>query len=354
MLDEFLNLDKETFQWLSLQWFRLDTLKSFSYENPIFLYGIAAIPLLFIIRWLIHIGFRDKLDFAFPEKNVKTSWVVWLRFLPDIIFGLFIACIIVALARPQKTNERVNQFTEGIDIMLVLDISESMQIEDFSPNRLEAAKKVAKSFVQGRLHDRIGMVVFSGDAYSLSPLTTDYKLLESYIDEIRFDLIKKGGTAIGSAIAVATNRLRESESKSKVMILLSDGDNTAGNINPITAAELAHAFGVKIYTIAVGKDGQVPFGKDPYGNVQYVQNVLDETTLRKIATIGEGKFYRASNNSALRNIFSTIDKYEKAEIKETRYKDTRDYYDIYIIWAIMFLLIWLITKGTFLTNAMED
>ncbi len=204
------------------------------------------------------------------------------------------------------------------------------------------------------MHDRIGIVVFSGDAYSLSPLTTDYALLESYADEIRFDLIKKGGTAIGSALAVAINRLQESESKSKVIILLSDGDNTAGNINPITAAELAHAFSIKIYTIAVGKDGQVPFGRDPYGNVQYVQNALDETTLRKIASIGEGKFYRASSNSALKNIFSTIDKYEKAEIKETRYKDTKDYYDIYLIWAIVALLLWLICKGTFLTNALED
>jgi Ca-activated chloride channel homolog len=354
MFDGFLNLDKDTFQWLSLQWFKPEILKSFNYENPWFLYGVIGIPLVFVLRWLIHFSFRDKLDFAFPEKDVKTSWVVWLRFIPDIIFGCFIACILVALARPQKTNEKVEQFTEGIDIMLTLDISESMQIEDFTPNRLEAAKKVAENFIKGRLHDRIGVVVFSGDAYSLSPLTTDYALLQSYIDEIRFDLIKKGGTAIGSALAVSINRLQESTNKSKVIILLSDGDNTAGNINPITAAELAHAFSIKIYTIAVGKDGQVPFGKDPFGNTQYVQNALDETTLRKIATIGEGRFYRASSNSALKKIFASIDKYEKAEIKETRYKDTKDYYDIYLIWGVMFFLLWLITKGTFLTNALED
>lgn len=354
MLERFLNLSKDTFQWLSLEWFRPDTLKSFTYENPWILYGLFGIPFLFVLRWLIHLSFRDKLDFAFPEKNVKTSWIVWLRFLPDNIFGVFIACLLVALARPQKTNEKVDQYTEGIDIMLVMDISESMQIEDFSPNRLEAAKKVAENFVKGRLHDRIGVVVFSGDAYSLSPLTTDYALLQSYIDEIKFDLIKKGGTAIGSALTVAINRLQESESKSKVIILLSDGDNTAGNINPITAAELAHAFRIKIYTIAVGKDGQVPFGKDPFGNTQYVQNALDETTLRKIASIGEGRFYRASSNSALKKIFASIDKYEKAEIKETRYKDTRDYYDIYLIWGILFFLLWMISKGTFLTNALED
>ena len=346
--------DKDAFNWLDWSWFQMPILKAFNYENIIFLYGIPLIPLLFLVRWLIHIKFRDKLDFAFPEKNVRTSWIAFLRFIPDIIFSAFIACILIALARPQKTNEKVEQWTEGIDIMLAVDISESMLIEDFTPNRLDAAKKVAKNFIKGRFQDRIGLVIFSGDAYSLSPLTSDYNLLLAHIDEIRFELIRKGGTAIGSALAVATNRLRESDSKSKVLILLSDGDNTAGNIDPITAAELAHAFNIKIYTIAVGKDGQVPFGKDPFGNKRYVDNTLDETTLRKIASIAEGRFYRASNNGALKNIFATIDKYEKAEIKETRYKDTKDYYDIYLKWALVCLFLWLITKGTFLTNALED
>jgi Ca-activated chloride channel family protein len=329
-------------------------LQSFSYENEYILYGIPAIPLLFLFRWLIHLTFRDKLDFAFPQKDVKSSWTAWLRFIPDIIFSLFIVCVLISLARPQKTNEKVEQWTEGIDIVLAVDISESMLIEDFTPNRLEAAKKVAKRFVKGRFQDRIGLVIFSGEAYSLSPLTTDYNLLQGHIDDIRFDLIRKGGTAIGSALAVAINRLRESDSKSKVLILLSDGDNTAGNIDPITAAELGHALNIKIYTIAVGKDGQVPFGKDPFGNPRYVDNTLDETTLRKIANIGDGKFYRASNNSSLKSIFATIDNYEKAEIKETRYKDTKDYYDIYLTWGIMLFILWLITKGTFLTNALED
>lgn len=354
MLSDFLNLDKDTFEWLSLYWFQADTLKSFHYENPLYLYGILGIPFLFVLRWLIHIGFRDKLDFAFPEKNVKTSWVVYLRFIPMIILGFVFAGVLIALARPQKANEKVEQYSEGIDIMLLIDISESMMIEDFVPNRLEAAKKVAKNFVKGRIHDRIGIVIFSGDAYSLSPLTTDYQLLSTYLNEIKFDLIKKNGTAIGSALAVGINRLRESTGKSKVIILLSDGDNTAGTINPFTAAELAKAFNIKIYSIAIGKDGQVPFGKDPFGNVQYVNNTLDETTLRKIANIGDGRFYRASSNSALRNIFATIDKYEKSEIKETRYKDTKDYYTVYLTWAVVFFILWLITKTTFLTNALED
>lgn len=347
-------LSENTFKWFSKEWFTEETLKGFSYENPIILYGIFGVPFLFLLRWLIHLAFRDKLDFAFPEKNVKTSWVTWLRVIPDIFMGLFVVCLLIALARPQKTNEKVEQWTEGIDIMLLLDISESMLIEDFLPNRLESAKKTAKTFIKGRFQDRIGVVIFSGEAYSLSPLTTDYKLLQAYIDEIKYDLIRKGGTAIGSALAVGINRLREGGSKSKVIILLSDGDNTAGNIDPMTAAELAHAYNIKIYTIAVGKDGQVPFGKDPFGNTRFVDNTLDETTLRKIANIGEGKFYRASSVSSLKNIFSIIDKYEKAEIKENRYKDTKDYYDIYLIWGIVFFAIWMLTKITFLTNALED
>ncbi|MDX2196493.1 MAG: VWA domain-containing protein [Cytophagales bacterium] len=346
--------DKNTFEWFSYTWFTEPVLRGFSYENPSILYLALAAPLLFLLRWIFHFSFRQKLDFAFPQKKVKSSWVAWLRYIPDIVFILFIINIIIALARPQKTNENVEQWTEGIDIMLVLDISESMQMEDFTPNRLEAAKKVARNFIKGRFQDRIGVVIFSGDAYSLSPLTTDYNLLTGYIEDIKFDLIRKGGTAIGSALAIAINRLRESDSKSKVIILLSDGDNTAGNINPITAAELAHAFNIKVYTIAVGKDGQVPFGKDMFGNVRYVNSALDETTLRKIATIGEGKFYRASSNSALKNIFNYIDKYEKAEIKETRYRDTKDYYYIYLTWSLVLFCTWLMLKNTFLSNWLED
>jgi Ca-activated chloride channel family protein len=197
-------------------------------------------------------------------------------------------------------------------------------------------------------------VVFSGDAYSLSPLTTDYNLIKAHINDISFEMIENRGTAIGSALAVGTNRMRESNSESKVMILLSDGDNTAGNIDPITAAELAHAYDIKIYTIAVGREGRVPFGKDFFGRPRYVENTLDETTLRKIAEIGEGEFFRVSNNEALQQVFSLIDQYEKAEIKETRYKDTIDFYQIYLYWAISIFLLWLGIKSTFFVNILQD
>lgn len=344
----------ETLDWFSLNWFAPSTLRDFDWQNPLFLYGLLLIPLLFFFRWLVQRSLGQKVNLALPKEQIRWSPSVLLRHIPNILMALTVALIILALARPQKTNEKVEQWTEGIDIMLVVDISESMQIEDFKPNRLEAAKQVAENFIMGRFQDRIGIVIFSGDAYSLSPLTTDYELLSSYIGDISFDMIESRGTAIGSALAVATNRMRESTAKSKVLILLSDGDNTAGNIDPITAAELADAYDIKIYSIAVGKEGRVPFGKDFFGQPNYIENTLDETTLRKIAEIGNGQFYRVSDNSALEQVFALIDEYEKAEIKETRYKDTTDFYTVYLKWALVLLITWLLLKSTFVSNILQD
>jgi Ca-activated chloride channel family protein len=340
--------------WYSLDWFMPATLGSFTWERPFFLYLIPALLLLFLIRWLWRFRFNQKLPVAVTQKELKSSVLTLVRFVPDVLLIFVMALILTALARPQKTNEKVEQWTEGIDIMLAIDISQSMQIEDFTPNRLEAAKDVAENFIQGRLQDRIGIVVFSGDAFSLAPLTTDYELLKSYLKEISFEMIENRGTAIGSAMAVVTNRMRESESKSKVCILLSDGDNTAGNIDPLTAAELAAAYGIKVYTIVVGKEGLVPYGKDFFGKTQMVENTVDETTMRKIADIGGGEFFRATDNKALARVFQRIDQYEKAEIKETRFKDTADYYFNYLSWAIAFMLLWLFTKSTFMSNVLQD
>jgi Ca-activated chloride channel family protein len=340
--------------WFSLNWFSPTLLMEYDWHNRLFLYAIALIPLLFIIKWLVQRSLGQKLNLALPKEQIKWTPSVLLRHIPNIILAMVVALILVALARPQKTNEKVEQWTEGIDIMLVIDISESMQIEDFKPNRMEAAKVVAENFIRGRFQDRIGIVIFSGDAYSLSPLTTAYDLLEAYLRDIDFDMIESRGTAIGSALAVATNRMRESETKSKVIILLSDGDNTAGNIDPITAAELADAYNIKIYSVAVGKEGRVPFGKDFFGQPNYIENTLDETTLRKIAEVGSGEFYRVSDNKALEQVFALIDQYEKAEIKETRYKDTTDFYYIYLKWAAVFFLFWLILKSTFVSNILQD
>ncbi len=349
-----LNNTEGIWDWLALKWFYQSTLAGFDWEHPMVLYGIFLIPILFLLRWLLNFRFTQKLDVAFPKQGLKWHPVSLLRFFPDLFLALSLALLLTALARPQETNEKVEQWTEGIDIMLVVDTSESMQIEDFKPNRLKAAKNVARDFIQGRFQDRIGIVIFSGDAYSLSPLTTDYDLLYSYIEDINFGMIESRGTAIGSALAVATNRMRESESKSKVLILLSDGDNTAGNIDPITAAQLAAAYNIKMYSIGIGKEGRVPFGKDFFGRTTYVENTLDETTLRKIAELGQGKFYRVSNNQALEEVFALIDEYEKAEIKETRFRDTTDFYRVYLTWGILFFVIWLLLKSSFMSNILQD
>lgn len=340
--------------WYSVDWFMPGTLSSFTWEKPFFLYLLGAVPLLFLVRWLWRYRFNQKLPVAVTQKDLKSSPMTIVRFVPDILLMLVMSLILTALARPQKTNEKVEQWTEGIDIMLAIDISQSMQIEDFTPNRLQAAKEVAQQFIEGRIQDRIGIVVFSGDAFSLAPLTTDYDLLKSYLKDVTFEMIENRGTAIGSAMAVVTNRMRESDSKSKVCILLSDGDNTAGNIDPITAAELAAAYGIKVYTIVVGKEGLVPYGKDFFGRPQMVENTVDETTMRKIAEIGGGEFFRAADNKALERVFQRIDQYEKAEIKETRFKDTADYYYNYLSWAIVFMLVWLFTKSTFMSNVLQD
>ncbi|HEY3405198.1 MAG TPA: VWA domain-containing protein, partial [Ohtaekwangia sp.] len=318
-------MDKDLTPWYHIEWFKPSTFSAYTWENSIFLYLIVAVPMIFVVRWLLRYRFNQKLPVAMTQKDFHASPLTLIRLIPEILLILSMSLILVALARPQKTNERSDQWTEGIDIMIALDISQSMQIEDFTPNRLEAAKRVAQNFIAGRIQDRIGLVIFSGDAFSLAPLTTDYDLLKSYLKDISFEMIESKGTAIGSAMAVVTNRMSESEAKSKICILLSDGDNTAGNIDPITAAELAAAYGIKIYTIVVGKEGMVPFGKDFFGRPSMYENTVDETTMRKMASIGGGEFFRATDNKALAQVFARIDQFEKAEIKETRFKDTTDY-----------------------------
>ncbi len=339
--------------WLSPVWFTISTLQGFAWQRPVVFFLIPAVPFLFMIRWLLHTRFRQKLQVAIPAQRLRWSPVSLLRFIPDILMGLAITLVIIALARPQRKGERIELYSEGIDIMLLLDVSESMLTEDFKPNRLQVAKDVAREFIKGRFQDRIGIIVFSGDAYSLVPLTTDYNLLYEYINEVKYGMINSEGTAIGSALAVAVNRMRDSDSKTKVGILISDGDNTAGNIDPITAAQLAQVYGIKLYSIAVGNDGSLP-ARDAKGIVRYVENTVDERTLRQIAQIGEGKFFRASNDQALQEVFTLINRYEKAEIKEVRFQDTKDFYLIYLRWAILFFLLWLLSKSTFISNVLED
>ncbi len=340
--------------WLNLEWFSYSTLRSFDWVYPAVLYALPVVPLLFLLKWLFTLNTRNRLDMAMFEGKMQWQWTSLLRFLPDLAFILFIMLVLVALARPQRVNEQVEQTAEGIDIVVVMDVSGSMELKDFNPSRLDAAKDVALNFIDGRVQDRIGLVVFAGDAYSVAPLTTDYQLLRESIKSITFKMIPNDGTAIGSALAIAINRMRDSDAKSKVAILISDGENTAGSLDPIMAARLAYAHNIKIYTIGIGKDGEVPYDVDDKGNILYVETEMDETTLREIARIGEGRFFRADSKDALQEIFRNINLYERTEVSEKRFRDTQDHYQVYLKWAIFMLLIWMLLKNTFVTNVLED
>lgn len=340
--------------WFSLNWFKWSTLNSFEWVSPAWLYLLVSIPLLILLNVLIQRYNRQTLKVALPKTFLKNDPLSWLRFLPLIAISLAFMCFLIALARPQKSYEEVKQWTQGIDIMLAIDISESMNLGDLRPNRLEAAKNVALDFIAQRQQNKIGLVLFSGNALSYCPLTIDYDFLASRIRAVNFGIGKRWqGTAIGNALAVAVNRMKESESKSKVIILISDGDNNAGNFPPETAAEAARDYDIKIYSIGIGRDGQQPF-IDQFGNTRYIQSNLNEKTLKDIAAIGKGRFFRATDNRTLERIFKIIDGYEKTEIFENRYTHKEDYYNIYVFYGLILTLIWLAFKATFIVNILKD
>ena len=337
-----------------LSYFRYATLAGFQWQEPRLLLLLLLVPLLFIARRLLARR-RPRVAVAFSPGAARRDWVALLRFVPDVVLGLSLSFAIVALARPQRTDERLEQSGRGIDIVLAVDVSGSMEIEDLTPNRLEAAKRLAADFLTNRAGDRLALIAFAGDAYSLAPLTTDYDLLREDLNSLKIGLIANDGTAIGTALGVATNRLRESTARSRVCILLSDGESNAGSLDPLLAAQLAHAFGIRIYTIGLGQDGFVPYGRDSTtGKTRYVQTRLDETTMRQLAQAADGQFFRATDNAGLKEVFSQINRLEKSEIKQLRYRNTKDFYRPYLLLSILLWLLWLGLKSTFLSNPLED
>lgn len=341
--------------WWSSQWLDIYLLQDgFVYEEEWYLWMIPFVLLIFPLRWILGKLNRGQLKMAsFKQEFVFDPWSLF-RFVAPLFASFCLVFLLIALARPQKTNLETPKYTLGIDIMVSLDISESMELADLKPNRLEATKSVASEFVAGRKGDRIGLTIFSGEAYSLCPLTNDHELVQSYIKDLDFDLIQKNGTAIGSALGVSLNRMRESVSNSRVIILLSDGENNAGNLDPLAVAEMASAFDVKVYTIAVGLEGQIPVGKDPFGRVQYAMSNIDIPLLKKIAEQSNGRFFRATNTQALKEIFEEIDNMEKTEVLELEYKNTVDYYYIYLYWAMVCLGLFFFFKLPFFSNALTD
>jgi Ca-activated chloride channel family protein len=328
-------------EWFSLRWFSVGTLMGWEWAHPGYLYGLLAVPLLFWFRRLIHNRSRQKLSVAFISSELPGGWVQYLRFVPVLLQAGAVSLVLVALARPQRSTERIEQESQGIDIAIAIDISDSMLETDLRPNRLAAAKNVANRFIQNRLQDRIGLVAFAGEAYFLCPLTTDYDLLAQLLSDLSPASIRTAGTAIGTALANCVNLMRRSDSPSKVAILLSDGDNTAGNLDPGTAAQLAQAYGIRVYTIAMGRAG-------------VSQETVDEETLRQIATQSQGRFFRAVDDRALGAIFGQIDQMEKADIRQGRYREVKDFYHIYVRWAIVLFLLFFATKLTFIGNILED
>jgi Ca-activated chloride channel family protein len=291
------------------------------FADPLFLF--ALLPLAALVWWdRRRRGGRASLGFSqgdlFPVRGVRARGAAVLPWLTVLGGGL----LVLALARPQTGAAKVQVKSEGIDIILALDISGSMRAEDFKPNnRLYVAKEVAKKFVNGRSGDRIGLVVFSGGAYTQCPLTLDYGILLSLLDQVDFGQVPDG-TAIGMAIATAVNRLRQSPGKSKVIILLTDGQNNAGEVDPITAAEAARAMGVKIYTIGAGTDGpaRIPVD-DPVFGRRYVtiDAKVDEDSLKKIASLTGGRYFRATTPEALEEIYEEIGHMEKTQAETVEY-----------------------------------
>lgn len=297
----------------------IEQFNDIKFANPEYFWLLLLIPLLII--WYI---FQTKKKFA-PIKisttgfinEVKPTWKIRLRSLPFILRLLTLIIIIFILARPQTSSSHKTVKTEGIDIVISLDISSSMLAEDFKPNRLEAAKKTAMQFIDNRINDRIGLVVFSAQSFTQCPITIDHSVLKNLFSSVKSGMIEDG-TAIGMGIATAVDRLKDSKAKSKVIILLTDGVNNRGLIAPMTAAEIAATFGIRVYSIGVGTRGMAPYPvKTPFGT-QYVnmEVEIDEALLKGIANATGGKYFRATNNKALENIYNEIDQLEKTIIDE--------------------------------------
>ena len=312
---------------------------------PLVIFLIGALVIAFMLFYQIR------------RKNKKTSAVVYsdirlvkrasrskkqkFRFILTLLRVLAIALFFVAFARPRSGTEYKESSSEGIDIMLALDVSSSMQAEDFKPdNRLHVAKEEIKKFISKRLNDRIGLVVFARYSFTQCPLTTDYSVLLNFVDMVDFGIVEDG-TAIGMALANSVNRLRESEAKSKIIVLLTDGDNNAGEIDPITAASIAEAMGIKVYTIGAGKSGNAMFPvQDKLFGKRYVYQptTIDETTLKEIAEKTGGKYFRAQSGEELEEIYGLIDKLEKTEVKVSSHVEYVELFQ-YFLYVGLFLLV---------------
>lgn len=312
------------------------------FAQPYYLFLI----LLLIPAWVWYYLKRKKryaslqVSNTFVLQQQKPGWKNYLQHLPILLRSLAFALLVIVLVRPQSVDSWKNTTTEGIDIVITLDISTSMLAEDLKPNRLEAAKSIASSFIAGRDHDNIGLVVFAAESFTQCPLTTDHAVLMNLFGSIQSGLIEDG-TAIGLGLANAVSRIKESQAKSKVIILLTDGTNNRGEIDPITAAELAKTFGIRVYTIGVGTIGKAPFPFMTANGVIYQDRdvVIDEEPLRQIAGMTGGVYFRATDNNKLQGIYQEIDQLEKTKIEVQEYSKREEEYKTFALWALALLLL---------------
>ena len=324
------------------------------FANPTYLYLLLL--LIPMIGWYIYKLSKNQASLQVSSTEVfdapeARSWRIWLRHVPFVLRMAAIAVLIVILARPQSTNSWQNSTTEGIDIVLAMDISTSMLAQDLKPNRLEAAKDVAASFINGRQNDNIGLVVFAAESFTQCPLTTDHAVLLNLFKDLQTGFLNEG-TAIGLGLANAVSRIKDSQAKSKVIILLTDGVNNQGEIAPVTAAEIAKTFGIRVYTIGVGTMGKAPYPFQTAFGVQY-QNIdveIDEPTLKQIAATTGGQYFRATDNASLKEIYSEIDQMEKTKISVQQYSKKQEEYKNWAILLFALLLVEIVIRNTLVRN----
>ena len=317
-------------------------LNDVTFKYSFILYFLAVVPLMIFWYWRKLKSISPNISYSSLRnfEGIKPTLKERLVHAPFILRTLAVALLIVALARPQSFATGENVYTEGIDIAILLDISGSMLTEDLKPNRLDGAKDVIDEFIAGRTSDKIGLVVFAGKSFTQCPLTIDYSVLRNLLKDIESGMIEDG-TAIGTAIANGVNRLKDSKGKSKNIILLTDGVNNSGEVDPITAAQIAQTFGIRIYTVGVGTKGKAPYPfKTPFG-VQYqmVPVEIDEGVLKQVAQITDGYYFRATDNKKLEEIYKEIDKMEKTRVEITSYRNAKD---LFYPWAGAGLLLLLL------------
>ncbi len=328
-------------------------MRTTEFAQPAFLFLLLLIPLMtgfYIFRQqktVASVRVAGSPQFQKAGKSFR-------HYLRHLLFGMRTAAIgllAVVLARPQSIDNFQNVSTEGIDIVLALDISGSMLSRDFKPDRLEASKNIATEFITGRPYDRIGLVVFSGESFTQCPITTDHAVLINLLREVKCGMIEDG-TAIGEGLATAVNRIKDSEAKSKVIILLTDGVNNRGIIAPVTAAEIAKTFGIRVYTIGVGTQGVAPYPvQTPFG-VQYqdMPVEIDEAILKEIASMTDGKYFRATDNESLAKVYTEIDKLEKSRMDVKQFKLKEEKYLVPALIAFCLIILEVVFKNTLLKN----